>query len=208
MDSSAAFTSASTYLTTHSNPTLPTPTLLSLYALYKTATIGACNTPRPGLLDFTGRAKWDAWKKLEGMGREEAMRGYVEIVGRETGWRGDRGSRSATETSPATPEVSSSKGSVFVSTMQNDREDVDDTHKTIFHHTEEGALSSVRGLLATTPSLAASQDSNGMTPLHWAADRGHVEIVRVLLENDATAVNGRDAEGLTALHYGRFWGGG
>lgn len=28
------------------------------------ATQGPCNTPKPGLLDFVNKAKWDAWKSL------------------------------------------------------------------------------------------------------------------------------------------------
>ena len=28
------------------------------------ATIGKCNTSRPGAFDFVGRAKWDAWNNL------------------------------------------------------------------------------------------------------------------------------------------------
>ena len=35
--------------------------LLELYALYKQATVGDVNTARPGMLDFAGKAKWDAW---------------------------------------------------------------------------------------------------------------------------------------------------
>ena len=28
------------------------------------ATIGKVNSSRPGMMDFVGRAKWDAWNKL------------------------------------------------------------------------------------------------------------------------------------------------
>uniref|UniRef100_A0A3B4Y5F2 Enoyl-CoA delta isomerase 2 n=1 Tax=Seriola lalandi dorsalis TaxID=1841481 RepID=A0A3B4Y5F2_SERLL len=40
---------------------------LKIYALFKQATQGPCNTPKPGMLDFVNKAKWDAWKSL---GRE------------------------------------------------------------------------------------------------------------------------------------------
>ena len=30
------------------------------------ATVGDTNTARPGMMDFTGKAKWDAWKAQEG----------------------------------------------------------------------------------------------------------------------------------------------
>jgi len=39
---------------------------LILYGLYKQATVGNVNTPRPGILHQRDRAKWDAWKAVEG----------------------------------------------------------------------------------------------------------------------------------------------
>lgn len=55
-------------------------TLLQLYALYKQATEGDNTSPRPSLTDLVARAKWDAWTKLKGLNREEAMRRYAELV--------------------------------------------------------------------------------------------------------------------------------
>uniref|UniRef100_A0AAX7V5T3 ACB domain-containing protein n=1 Tax=Astatotilapia calliptera TaxID=8154 RepID=A0AAX7V5T3_ASTCA len=43
-----------------------------LYGLYKQATVGDINTERPGFLDFTGKAKWDAWNARKGQ-RYEAF---------------------------------------------------------------------------------------------------------------------------------------
>jgi acyl-CoA-binding protein len=31
-----------------------------------------------GMMDFVGKAKWDAWKKLEGTSKEDAKRSYIE----------------------------------------------------------------------------------------------------------------------------------
>lgn len=45
---------------------------------FKQATIGDINTSRPGMMDFTGKAKWDAWKKNEGLSSEDAKKQYVE----------------------------------------------------------------------------------------------------------------------------------
>ncbi|XP_070813997.1 acyl-CoA-binding protein-like [Chaetodon trifascialis] len=53
-----------------------------LYGLYKQATIGDVNIERPGLLDFTGRAKWDAWAAKKGQSKEDAMASYVDLVTR------------------------------------------------------------------------------------------------------------------------------
>ena len=38
---------------------------LKLYALFKQATVGQCNTKKPGMTDFVGRAKWNAWSELK-----------------------------------------------------------------------------------------------------------------------------------------------
>jgi acyl-CoA-binding protein len=49
-----------------------------MYALYKQATRGDATGERPGILDFVGRAKWDAWDELRGMPSDAAMRSYAE----------------------------------------------------------------------------------------------------------------------------------
>ena len=36
---------------------------LQVYALYKQATVGDVTGKRPGMMDFVGRAKYDAWAK-------------------------------------------------------------------------------------------------------------------------------------------------
>ncbi|KAG2229868.1 hypothetical protein INT48_005144 [Thamnidium elegans] len=53
---------------------------LELYSLYKQVSQGDINTQRPGLFDVVGRAKWDAWKKLEGITVLEARHIYVESL--------------------------------------------------------------------------------------------------------------------------------
>ncbi|CAM6107313.1 unnamed protein product [Calypogeia fissa] len=64
--------------------TLPASTTdeskLILYGLFKQATVGNVNTSRPGMFDFKGKAKWDAWKKVEGKSKEEAQQDYVTKV--------------------------------------------------------------------------------------------------------------------------------
>lgn len=55
-------------------------TLLQIYALYKQATEGDNEEPKPGFADVVARAKWDAWKKLAGASANDAMREYVELI--------------------------------------------------------------------------------------------------------------------------------
>jgi len=54
--------------------------LLELYAHYKQATSGDVSGERPGMLDFKGRAKFDAWATRKGLGRDQAMTAYVALV--------------------------------------------------------------------------------------------------------------------------------
>jgi diazepam-binding inhibitor (GABA receptor modulating acyl-CoA-binding protein) len=55
-------------------------TLLKMYALFKQASSGDAQGERPGMTDFVGRAKWDAWDALKGTATEAAMRQYVDLI--------------------------------------------------------------------------------------------------------------------------------
>ncbi|WP_411026776.1 acyl-CoA-binding protein, partial [Salmonella sp. s54395] len=54
--------------------------LLELYGLYKQATVGDCNTERPGMLDMKGKYKWDAWNSRKGMTTSESEQKYIAKV--------------------------------------------------------------------------------------------------------------------------------
>ena len=56
--------------------------LLELYSLFKQATQGDVTGSRPGMLDFKGRAKYDAWARRRGVEKDAAMRDYVALVTR------------------------------------------------------------------------------------------------------------------------------
>jgi diazepam-binding inhibitor (GABA receptor modulating acyl-CoA-binding protein) len=56
--------------------------LLELYALYKQGSSGDVQGSRPGMLDFKGRAKFDAWSGKQGVSKDGAMQSYVELVGK------------------------------------------------------------------------------------------------------------------------------
>jgi acyl-CoA-binding protein len=57
-------------------------TLLELYALFKQGSAGDVEGKRPGMLDVKGRAKYDAWAKRKGMGKDQAKTEYVALVDR------------------------------------------------------------------------------------------------------------------------------
>jgi diazepam-binding inhibitor (GABA receptor modulator, acyl-CoA-binding protein) len=54
--------------------------LLELYAFYKQGTLGDVTGTRPGFTDFVGRAKYDAWARIQGLENEEAQRAYIRKV--------------------------------------------------------------------------------------------------------------------------------
>lgn len=59
--------------------------LLELYALFKQATSGDVSGSRPGMMDFKGRAKFDAWATKKGTSADAAMTKYVALVDRLIG---------------------------------------------------------------------------------------------------------------------------
>ncbi len=57
-----------------------TDDLLALYALFKQGTTGDATGSRPGMMDFKGRAKFDAWTTKKGLSKDAAMEAYVSLV--------------------------------------------------------------------------------------------------------------------------------
>ena len=61
---------------------------LQIYGLFKQTTEGpmaaaaaaAADKPRPGIFDPAGRAKYDKWKELGNMSKEEAMKQYIALI--------------------------------------------------------------------------------------------------------------------------------
>ncbi len=54
--------------------------LLELYALYKQGSGGDVSGDKPGIFDFVGAAKYEAWEKLLGTSEEDAQSHYVELI--------------------------------------------------------------------------------------------------------------------------------
>lgn len=55
--------------------------LLELYALFKQGTVGDNETDKPGLLDFKGKAKWQAWTNKKGLAKDAAQQAYIDLAG-------------------------------------------------------------------------------------------------------------------------------
>ncbi len=79
MASEEEFSAAQARVKQLSNPP-PPQQLLELYSLFKQATAGDVTGKRPGIVDFKGRAKYDAWAARKGQSPEQCRKAYVELV--------------------------------------------------------------------------------------------------------------------------------
>ena len=185
-DLESKFNRAASYLQTLVSE-LDTGQLLGFYGLYKQATAGKCDTPRPNWYQTQAKHKWDAWKSLGDMPSEIAMENYIRAV---------------SKIDPTWEENSTvgTKSWVAVSTLANTDEELRDADKTLLDWVKEGDDDKVIQALMTNSSGINDTDDNGMLPIHWAADRGRVKIIKCLIEAGVD-LNAQDLNGQTALHY-------
>lgn len=165
--------------------------LLYLYARYKQVKVGKCNTPKPGFFDFEGQRKWQAWKQLGDMEKEQSMQEYISCVnaldpeGSTKGRRG--GERRIGIAGPA------------VSCLYQE-EKISEEDRNIFDYCRENNIDHISKAINSQKVDVNAKDEEGRALLHWACDRGHKELVSLLLQNKAD-INSQDDEGQTALHY-------
>uniref|UniRef100_H2Z4R6 Acyl-CoA-binding domain-containing protein 6 n=1 Tax=Ciona savignyi TaxID=51511 RepID=H2Z4R6_CIOSA len=163
--------------------------LLYLYGRYKLCTEGPCCTPKPGILNFSSRKKWNAWNSLSKLSRTEAMTEYIEKIKQlDPEW---------------TLEVEKQKHGlgISVSTLNHSSEDGDDKqvldcNKDLFDWCKEGSLINIKNMKPEKWPF----DNEKRSLLHWSCDRGHQHIVDYLIQ-EGHDLNGQDVDGLTALHY-------
>lgn len=174
---------------------------LQLYALYKIATEGPCSAPQPSALKMTARAKWQAWQKLGAMPPEEAMQKYIDIVtelyptwAAGSSLKSKRGQEDAASTDSKAP-----MGPVFSSFAYEEESGNDLKMDAIHAFAREGDMDNLLKCIENGVSVNL-RDSEGRAPLHWAVDRGHLNISELLVSKNAD-VNAKDNEGQTPLHY-------
>ncbi|GAA5807647.1 hypothetical protein MFLAVUS_001017 [Mucor flavus] len=172
------FEQAFTYMNKHDIP-LPNDKKLHFYGLFKQATIGDCNIEKPGLFEFVGRAKYDAWNSFKGLGFREARNLYIESV--EELKNGDGLSNNA---------VSS------MAVEEGEDCETDD----IFGYARQDNLEKLSLAITQDSKLLDSKDQDGFTVLHLASDRGNIEIVKYLIDAGANLNIQTDEDKETALH--------
>lgn len=161
--------------------------LLIFYGFYKQATCGPCNEPQPNWFQVKARQKWQAWKKVSNMNTEQAMINYIQTIENlDPTWK--------------TNIVDKPTGWIIVSTMPNMDEELKDADKKLLDWVKEGNQEKVQEYLTCDTSEIHLKDENGMSPLHWAADRGNAVVLQSLIKAGAD-VNAIDLEGQTPLHY-------
>lgn len=161
--------------------------LLGFYGLYKQATCGPCDIPAPSWYQLQAKHKWQAWNSLGDMSKEVAMGSYIRAVGKlDPDWEKDT--------------RSSSKAWVVVSRLPNTDTELKDIDKTLLDWVKDSNQEKVEIFLSRNKKDITVKDENGMLPIHWAADRGDVDILTCLVEAGSD-VNALDEEGQTPLHY-------
>lgn len=181
--------------------------LLRFYCLYKQASIGPCNIERPSWFNMEAKSKYNAWKSLGEMSKLEAMNKYIELLSEiSPGWEvkeeeeinwdesEDSGSKKESE--------SQTKGWVNVSSMMKDESQLGDEDKNVFEWAKEGNLNMLTNLIPKLKDFDINKlDENGLNCLHWACDRGHLDVVQYLIEKCGADVNCTDADGDASLDY-------
>ena len=54
--------------------------MLCIYKYFKQATLGDNNTSRPGMLNFKGVTKWEAWNSVKGTSTHNSEVEYIKLV--------------------------------------------------------------------------------------------------------------------------------
>ncbi|QRW00381.1 acyl-CoA-binding protein [Ceratobasidium sp. AG-Ba] len=186
-----------------SSVNVSTSTQLQLYAAYKCVTAGPKpTTSRPSFFDMTGRAKWDAWDSLSKTLANEvdpaqtAEKAYLEQA-RNLGWSGKELDEDTDNAPPDSRESPSKGGGLGVSVSVPEPAN-SEPENSVHGFAVNGDVLGLQLLLDADPSLVNDRDEFDYTPLHLAADRGHLNVVRLLLSKGADA-SLKDQDGDTAL---------
>ena len=209
------FDEAAQYLSGNSRIKLSTEQKLQFYGLFKQATVGPCDRPKPGLLEMVEKAKWSAWKKLGKMGKEEAVAAYVRLLDQVAPqWKDELGDLDNGDDAEekSSDRGGDSGGGLQVSPIVSRPVHADDSStpqlRDLCYFASQGDRPQVQALLdGGVPLTYANGD--GQSALMLAVDRGEEATVDLLLQRARAAgeetlravVGQQDGDGMTPLHY-------
>ncbi|XP_055608553.1 acyl-CoA-binding domain-containing protein 6-like [Uranotaenia lowii] len=172
--------------------------LLRFYGLFKQSTAGKCTTQKPGIFNMSGRAKWSAWNDLGEMSQQQAMKGYIALLNElQSGW-------DSSDQVGDGEHKSNNQSWVSVSTFLPEDDPLEaGKEKTIVDFIKQGNRDQVEKILSGQEicSVINALDEEELGLIHWAADRGNVEVLTLILTVPQLDINLRDGGGQTALHY-------
>lgn len=179
---------------------LNTSQLLQLYGLYKQATEGNCNIGRPGWFNAQGRQKWDAWNALKDTAQDLAKEKYTELVQEfDSEWIEPINSKVKPGQDNVKPVPKETW--VAVSSLRYSPEpELNANELSLIEAARENCSDRITLLLSSKPELKDEADEDGLTALHWAADRNALEALKAAIKGGCN-VNSVDSSGQTPLHY-------
>lgn len=202
---------------------LPTAQQLDYYGLFKQATLGdyddffsqSSSPQAPSKYDIVATKKWHAWQSRKGMSRVAAMQDYIDKVvtlefTREMMHQGDADDDDLEGEAVLDMEGMGNHVSTLAAAAGGG--DDEDNDELLYSSTHPIHLAARRGnadelqalLEAATDSdsavatLANTTDDAGQSPLHLAADQGHLKCLQVLVLNGAN-IHSSDHDGISVL---------
>lgn len=173
---------------------------LEIYSLYKIRTVSLRPKPgtRPGLLDWTGSAKWDAWDKAgisyEIKSIEEVEKRYLEIAE-------DIGFRYIPEGQPDPESDVSTEGDEEDDIDLENLSDDDGIPSSSFEKgkasAEGGAMSRSMSTMIQLEDFSAADEPDS---IHSYALGGNIEKLAALLDGESVDIDAKDEYGYTPLH--------
>lgn len=176
--------------------------------LYKQATVGPCDAPRPSFFDRKGRAKWQAWADLGQLPGSEAQQRYVDLLNRLIpGW-------AAGSSSSGSSSGGGKRGGAGGPVQSRMAEAAEDEQAAVRRSKGEAlgwhkavlmvlpcscSLPAVRHA-RPPPSHCSLQGPDAAPPLLQAARAGDAAAVEALLQSGCDTSQ-RGSEGETALHW-------